>query len=147
VKSDLHLVERAQPIVLTLFRVVVGLLFACHGVAKLTGALGGAAGRGGSVPVGSWPLWWAGLIELVGGSLVVIGLATRLAALISSGEMAFAYFTVHQPRALFPIQNKGDLAALFCWSFLMLAVFGPGRWALDRTLAPMLRRRTPVKAK
>lgn len=99
------------------FRVVVGFLFACHGAAKLFGILGGADGSGGVVPFGVWPFWWAGVIELVGGTLVAVGLGTRVVALICSGEMAYAYFTVHQGVAALPIQNAGEPAALFSWIF------------------------------
>jgi putative oxidoreductase len=102
--------------VLSLLRIVVGLLFASHGAKALFGVLGG-----GSVPVGTW---WAGLIEFVGGILVLVGLFTRPAALICSGSMAYAYFSTHQPKALFPLMNGGEAAALFCWSFLLVAVFG-----------------------
>ena len=139
----MYLLKRAQSYILSLYRIIVGLLFACHGASSLFGVLGGAFGQGKPIPVGSWPGWWAGLIQLVGGVLIIVGLGTRVAALISSGSMAYAYFTVHQPRALFPIQNRGELAAMFCWAFLVLAVFGPGPWSLDRLLAPMLGRRVP----
>ncbi|MFF5206264.1 DoxX family protein [Streptosporangium sp. NPDC000396] len=122
-------IESARPYVLSLFRIVVGLLFACHGASKIFGVLGGEVAR-----VGAWPQWYAGIIELVGGTLVLLGLATRIAALICSGEMAFAYFTVHQPRALWPLENEGELAALYSWSFLLIAVAGPGVWALDTWL-------------
>ncbi|MER5887886.1 DoxX family protein [Streptomyces sp. NPDC001941] len=112
---------RVDPAVLLgLFRVVIGLLFACHGVAKLFGVLGHD-----TVPAGQWPYWWAGLIELAGGSLVALGLFTRPAALLCSGAMAFAYFTEHQSRGLLPLQNDGESAVLFCWSFLALAVLAP----------------------
>jgi putative oxidoreductase len=126
---------------LSLHRMIVAFLFACHGAASLFGVLGGAPGSGTAVPVGVWPYWWAGLIEFVGGILVLIGLGSRGAALICSGTMAYAYFTVHQPRAIFPIQNTGELAILFCWAFLLPAVFGPGPWALDRIAGTALRRR------
>lgn len=138
----MYWVERAQPYVLLLYRVVIGLLFACHGASSLFGVLGGSD-EGKPFPVGSWPGWWAGLIELVGGVLIVFGLGSRVVALICSGSMAYAYFTVHQPRTLFPIQNGGELAAMFCWAFLVLAVFGPGPWSLDRLLSPMRDRRVP----
>ncbi|RVX40293.1 putative oxidoreductase [Nonomuraea polychroma] len=123
-----------QGLFLALYRIVVGLLFACHGVATLFDVLGGPHGE---VPsVGQWPGWWAAVIELVGGALVLLGLAARAAAVICSGTMAYAYFVVHQPQALFPIENGGELAALFCWSFLLIAILGPGRWALSGLLTP-----------
>ncbi|GCB49810.1 DoxX family protein [Streptomyces sp. NL15-2K] len=125
----------AQPYALGLFRIVVGLLFLCHGAAKLFGVLGGADGSGGTVDSGTWPSWYAGVIELVGGSLVLLGLGTRVAALICSGSMAYAYFKMHQPNALWPMENSGEAAAMFCWAFLLLVFTGSGALGLDRLLA------------
>ncbi|MFC8507452.1 DoxX family protein [Streptomyces sp. NPDC057411] len=122
--------NQAQPYALGLFRIVVGLLFACHGAASLFGVLGGAMG-GGTVETGAWPAWYAAVIQLVGGGLVLLGVGTRSAAFIASGSMAYAYFDVHQPEGLFPLQNGGDGAALFCWAFLLLVFTGPGALALD----------------
>ncbi|MBA2948794.1 DoxX family protein [Streptomyces himalayensis] len=124
----------AQPYALGLFRFVVGLLFACHGAASLFGVLGGAMG-GGTVPTGTWPGWYAAVIELVGGGLVALGLGTRAAAFISSGAMAYAYFKVHQPSALWPLQNDGELAAMYCWSMFLLVFTGSGAFGLDRLFA------------
>ncbi|MFJ3804366.1 DoxX family protein [Streptomyces sp. NPDC090088] len=125
----------AQPYALGLFRIVVGLLFACHGAASLFGVLGGAMGtKGGTIPTGTWPFWYAAVIELVAGTLVLLGLGTRGAAFMASGSMAFAYFKVHQPGALWPIQNGGELPVLFCWSFLVLVFAGSGAFSLDRLL-------------
>lgn len=87
---------------------------------------------GGSLPAGSRPGWYAALIQLVGGILIVLGLGTRIAAFLSSGSMAYAYFKVHQPEALFPLQNGGEPSAVFCWVFLLLVFTGPGALALDR---------------
>ncbi|MFH0243427.1 DoxX family protein [Streptomyces sp. HK10] len=116
--------------VVGLFRAVVGFLLACHGAATLFGVLGGP--HGGRVPdIGQWPSWWAAVIQLAGGLLVTLGLCTRTAAVVCSGSMAYAYFTVHQPKSLFPIENGGESAALFCWAFLLTAALGPGRWSLD----------------
>lgn len=125
--------NRAQPYVLGLFRGVIGFLFACHGAASLFGVLGGAMG-GGSVPAGTWPGWYAAVIQLVGGTLVALGLGTRSAAFLSSGSMAYAYFKVHQPEALVPLQNGGEASAVFCWAFLLLVFTGPGALALDQLL-------------
>ncbi|MFI9161780.1 DoxX family protein [Kitasatospora aureofaciens] len=126
-------VEAARPIVLTAFRVVVGLLFACHGAASVFGVLGGTKG-GSSLPLGQWPGWWAALIQLVGGALVLLGVGTRYAALLCSGSMAYAYFTVHQEHALLPLQNGGEPSVMFCWAFLAIAVLGSGPYSLDRLL-------------
>lgn len=133
----------AQPYALGLFRIVVGLLFACHGAASLFGVLGGAGGEGLTVKTGTWPGWYAAVIELVGGTLVLLGLGTRAAAFISSGAMAYAYFKVHQPGALFPKQNGGEGAAMFCWAFLLLVFTGSGAFGLDRVIA---RRRTTARS-
>ncbi|MGW6055156.1 DoxX family protein [Streptomyces sp. NPDC055189] len=124
----------AQPYALGLFRIVIGLLFACHGAASLFGVLGGAAG-GGTVDAGTWPGWYAAVIQLVGGSLVALGLGTRAAAFISSGSMAYAYFKVHQPEALWPMQNGGEASAIFCWTMLLLVFTGSGALGLDRLFA------------
>ncbi|MFF0158053.1 DoxX family protein [Streptomyces sp. NPDC005263] len=125
----------AQPYALGLFRIVVGLLFACHGASSLFGVLGGADGNGATVDAGTWPNWYAAVIELIGGSLVLIGLGTRAAAFISSGAMAYAYFKVHQPNGLWPMENSGEGAAMFCWAFLLLVFTGSGAFGLDRLLA------------
>ncbi|WP_214410811.1 DoxX family protein [Sphaerisporangium fuscum] len=125
--------DRLREAVVSLFRVVTGLLFACHGAATLFGVLGGP--HDGRIPaVGAWPDWWAGAIELGAGGLVLVGLATRAAALLCSGTMAYAYFTVHLPKGLFPIMNGGEPAALFSWSFLLVALLGGGAWSLDTLL-------------
>ncbi|MFF4405836.1 DoxX family protein [Streptoverticillium reticulum] len=125
--------DAARPYVLSLFRIVVGLLFATHGAASLFGILGGAAGtHGGTIPTGTWPGWYAAAIQLVAGILVLLGTGTRTAALIASGSMAYAYFNVHQKVALWPIQNGGEASAMFCWAFLLLVFTGPGALSLDR---------------
>jgi putative oxidoreductase len=130
--------EAASPVsaklpaaVLGLTRVVVSFLFVCHGVMGLFGAFGGVDGQGGTVEPLSFPGWWGSVIHLVAGVLVGLGLFTRSAALLCSGAMAYAYFTVHQPVALLPIPNGGEPAALFCWIFLLIGALGPGAFALD----------------
>lgn len=125
----------AQPYALGMFRIVIGLLFACHGAVDLLGLLGGADGSGGTVETGTWPGWYAALIELVGGTLVLLGLGTRAAAFISSGAMAYAYFKVHQPQALWPIENHGEGAAMYCWAMFLLVFTGSGAFGLDRLFA------------
>ncbi|MFI1361949.1 DoxX family protein [Streptomyces griseochromogenes] len=126
----------AQPYAIGLFRIVIGLLFAVHGAASLFGVLGGAMGtNGGTIPSGTWPGWYAAVIQLVAGGLVLLGLGTRAAALVASGSMAYAYFDVHQKAALWPIQNGGELSALFSWAFLLLVFTGSGAFGLDRLFA------------
>jgi putative oxidoreductase len=113
-------------------RVVFGFLFACHGAQKLFGVFGGV-GDGGTVPLGS-QLGLAGLIELVGGVLVAVGFLGRYAAFIASGQMAVAYFMVHQPQGALPIQNGGELPTLFAFIFLYVAARGSGEWSLAGAL-------------
>jgi putative oxidoreductase len=125
----MELVNSRRDDVLSLFRVVIGLLFACHGARSLFGAFGKEP-----VSFGVWPGWWAAVIELVGGVAVLVGVATRIVAVLCSGTMAYAYFVVHQPKELWPIENGGELAAMFCWSFLLIAFFGPGKYALSGLL-------------
>jgi putative oxidoreductase len=109
-------------------RVVAGLLFAFHGAQKLFGAFDGTAR-----PIAS-QMGVAGLIEFGGGMLVVFGLFAALAAFLCSGEMAVAYLMAHAPRGGWPIQNDGELAALFCFLFLFIAARGSGIWSLDAWL-------------
>jgi putative oxidoreductase len=99
---------------------MVGLLFACHGVQKLFGMLGGQS------QVSNPVLLAAGIIEIVGGGFVAMGLWTSYAAFISSGEMAVAYFMAHAAKGFWPIQNKGELAVLYCFVFLYIASRGSG---------------------
>ncbi|WP_407698187.1 DoxX family protein [Streptomyces jumonjinensis] len=121
--------DQSQPYALGLFRIVTGLLFACHGAASLFGVLGGAHG-GGTVAAGTWPWWYAAVIQFVGGGLVMLGIGTRSAAFVSSGSMAYAYFVEHQSAGLFPMENGGELSALFCWGMLLLVFTGPGALTL-----------------
>jgi len=105
-------------------RIVVGLLFACHGAQKLFGMFGGKGGAQGLMMVG-------GAIELVGGLLIALGLLTRPAAFLSSGMMAVAYFMAHASGGLLPIVNKGELAVIYCFVFLYIFFRGGGVWSLD----------------
>jgi putative oxidoreductase len=118
------------PQILGLTRILVGILFVCHGAQKVLGAFGG-------IPAGTpaFIVWVAGGIELMGGALVALGLLTHVAAFVSSGLMAAAYFMGHAPLGLWPILNGGEPAILYCWLFLNLAALGPGAWAIDNLLA------------
>jgi putative oxidoreductase len=122
--------DRVRPGVLGLFRIVVSFLFLCHGVMGF-GLLGGIDGAGAAVNLGEWPGWYATVIEVVGSLCVLVGFRTRVAAIVLSGVMAYAYFTVHAPVGLLPLQNMGEPAALYSWIFLIVAVFGSGSFALD----------------
>ncbi|MEU6261947.1 DoxX family protein [Saccharopolyspora shandongensis] len=122
--------DRLGGIALSVVRIVVSFMFMLHGVAALFGVLGAPY----AVPLFAWPSWWAGIIQFVGGGLVLLGLFTRPAALVCSGAMAYAYFSVHQPRGLLPIQNAGVPAALYAWFFLLIAALGAGPFALDALL-------------
>ena len=127
------LLARIGPLSHALLRIVAGFLLACHGAQKIFGVLGGLGGSsGGTAPLFTL-LWFGGLIELVGGTLVALGVRTNLAAFICSGQMAVAYFMFHQPKAPLPIQNGGELAALYAFVFLFLAAKGAGPLALERS--------------
>jgi putative oxidoreductase len=132
----MNFLNRFTDPVYCLMRLIVGLVFACHGGQKLLGFPGG--GHGGAHGL----MLLGAIIELVGGFLIAFGLATRLAAFISSGEMAVAYFMVHAAGkalaqagspidAFFPIINKGELAVVLCWVFFFMVFYGPGRWSID----------------
>ena len=106
-------------------RIVAGLLFLWHGSQKLLGIPGEAPDAPALI------LYVAGPIELVGGTLVMLGLFTRWAAFLCSGLMASAYWMVHASKHLFPLLNGGELAVLYCFVFLFISAQGPGRWSLD----------------
>jgi putative oxidoreductase len=116
------------PQVYSIFRFVFGLLFLMHGLQKLAGMFGGMGG--GSVPVTSF-FGVAGLIECVTGTLILLGLFTRIAAFVASGMMAYAYFTVHLPMAPWPIMNNGEPAVMNCFAFLYMCARGSGPWSVD----------------
>lgn len=117
---------RYTPQTYALVRIVFGWLFLFHGLQKLFGLFGGTAAELASLGGA------AGVIELVGGTLIMAGLFTRPAAFIASGQMAVAYFLSHQPRGAWPIENGGELAALYSFAFLYIAARGAGEWSLDR---------------
>jgi putative oxidoreductase len=124
---------RWAPIALSVLRIVAALLFLEHGTQKL---LGVPDGKMANVPMGAGLLWWAGLIEITTGVLMLVGFLTRPAAFLASGMMAFAYFIAHAPQSPFPVNNQGDAAILFCFVFLYLVFAGPGPWSVDAARTP-----------
>lgn len=116
---------RAESLAYALLRIVAGFLFLCHGAQKLLGVLGGNQAQPMSL------MGLAGIIELVGGLLIMLGLFTGYAAFVCSGQMAVAYFMAHAPEGFWPIQNKGELAAVYAFLFLYIAVKGSGVWSID----------------
>src|SRR5882672_2088910 len=115
--GSLALRNEWEPRILSIVRIMVGLLFMEHGLGKLFGFPSAAM-----LPKMFELYWFAGIIELVGGALVAVGLFTRVAAFIMSGEMAIANFYSHAPRNFFPLNNMGDAAILYCFIFLYFAV-------------------------
>ena len=113
------------PAALSVFRIIVGLLFLLHGTSKLFGWPAATEAPAGSL------YWFAGLIELITGVLITIGFATRPAAFIACGEMAIAYLIEHLPNGFWPILNGGELALMFFFSFLLLVFTGPGAYAVE----------------
>lgn len=116
---------RLEDIGYALLRFVAGLLFSFHGLQKMLGMYGG------TVQPALSQAWWAGLIELLGGPLIAAGLLTGPIAFLCSGLMAVAYFQVHQPQGFWPVQNRGELAALYSFVFLYLSMKGSGPLSLD----------------
>lgn len=121
--------HRLSPQLLSILRIMVALLFFEHGTSRLFGFPSPLP-----TPAVFTLYWFAGAIELTGGALLIVGLFTRPAAFILSGEMAFAYFLSHAPHSLFPILNRGDGAILYCFVFLYIAFAGAGPWSLDALL-------------
>jgi putative oxidoreductase len=119
-----------SPQVLAVLRIIIALLFISHGTAKLFGF----PETGMSPPLFSL-FGFAGVLEIVGGILIVLGLFTRPVAFILAGEMAVAYFMAHAPHSFFPIVNQGESAVLLCFVFLYLVFAGPGAWSLDNRSA------------
>lgn len=128
-----QMIDGLRPYGLSLFRCMTGLLFMEHGTAKLLGFPFVAAFA--HAPYLSLD-GVTGTLELVGGALVALGLFTRAAAFILSGEMAFAYFIAHAPHGFFPLLNHGEPAVLYCFAFLYLALAGGGPISLGRMLCP-----------
>ena len=106
------------------FRIITGFLILQHGLQKCFGLLGGDQADN---PV----MWVAGSIELLAGTAIAIGFQARWAAFLASGLMAVAYFTMHAPNGFWPVANRGELAVLYCWAFLLIATRGSGIWSVD----------------
>ena len=140
--------DNIRQIAFLLLRLVSGLLFMQAGGMKILDWFGGVPAQFGGHPSFPSQTWIGGMLELLGGSAVMIGLFTRPVAFILSGEMAVAYFQFHQPNGFWPIQNHGEPAVLFCFIFLCFAAHGGGAWSADRLLAQARRRRAaaPTKA-
>lgn len=124
----MEIFARFETHVYALLRIVTGFLFLAHGVQKIFGALGGT-----QVELMS-QMGLAGIIELVGGCLIMVGFLTGYTAFICSGLMAVAYFMAHAPRGFWPIVNKGELAALYSFVFIYISVKGAGIWSVDAAL-------------
>lgn len=134
----MNFLNRYADTVYCLMRLIAGLMLACHGGQLVLGMFGGMPGSDNMITqIGGW-------IQLVGGFMIAFGILTRLAAFICSGMFAVAYFMFHVAAAatpmakFFPIasaapeySNKGELAVFFCWVFLFMVFYGPGRWSID----------------
>jgi len=121
--------ERLRPFILSILRIVIGLLFLQHGLSKFFNFPAPS-------PVASLSglLILAALLETVGAALFLVGAYTRIVALILSGEMAFAYFMAHAPQSIYPLVNKGELAVIYCFVFLYFAFAGGGPISVDRAI-------------
>jgi putative oxidoreductase len=128
-----------EPRVLSIVRIVVGLLYLQHGLSKFFNfPIPFPAGQ----PAMFTLYWFAGIIEVFGSLLLILGLFTRAAAFIMSGEMAIAYFYVHMPRGgFFPLANGGDSVILYCFIFFYFFVAGGGCWSVDELLSRRSARR------
>jgi putative oxidoreductase len=125
---DFRHLERFQPQLRAILRIMTALLFMEHGLAKLIHFPVPQPGAPSPLPP---ILIAAAIIETVGGALIAVGLFTRLVAFLAAGEMAIGYFMYHFPKGFWPIVNMGEAAILYCFIFLYLAAAGPGAWSLD----------------
>ncbi len=121
------------PLMLALLRIMTALLFIEHGTAKLFGFPADPQMAG--ITLFSL-MGLAGVLEVVGGALILIGLCTRPVAFVLAGFMAVAYFMAHAPQSFYPMLNMGDAAILYCFIFLYLMVAGPGSWSIDSLKSP-----------
>ena len=129
---DTNQLSARAPVMLSILRIMTGLLFLAHGTQKFLSFPGGE--RAGFGWTFAHPGAYAGIIELVAGTLIVLGLVTRPAAFLASGTMAAAYFIGHAPQGFWPVNNMGDAAILYCFVFLYLVFAGPGPISIDRHL-------------
>jgi len=114
----------------SVLRIVASFTFFLHGIQKFN-YLGGLGGHSAE----PWTmLWFAGVIEVIGGPLMFVGLFTRCAAFVLSGEMAVGYFRAHAPHSFWPLLNGGEITVLYCFLFLYFVFAGPGPWSLDAWL-------------
>jgi putative oxidoreductase len=123
---------RWAPYLQSVLRIVVAFLYICHGTQKLVGSPSAEPRPG--VPLASL-LGLASVLEIIGGTLLLLGLFTRPVAFLLSGEMAVAYFMAHAPRGFWPLVNGGEPAVLFCFVWLFFAAAGAGPWSLDAAWA------------
>lgn len=123
--------QRFAPQLLSVLRIVAALIFLAHGTQKI---LGFPAAPASGLPAMMTLPWIAGVLELVGGVLLVAGLFTRPVAFVMAGEMAFAYWMAHAPRSPYPVLNGGDAAILYCFVFLYLFAAGGGMWSTDAAI-------------
>ena len=123
--------DRYTPYALAALRIVAGILFLLHGTQKLVGL---PMPPEGGLPEAGTILWIGAWLELVGGTLLALGLFTRPAAFVISGEMAVAYWMFHAPASLYPTLNGGDAAILFSFAFLLFVFAGPGAFSIDARL-------------
>ena len=131
---------RWSPHMLAVLRIVTALLFIEHGTQKLFGFPAGGPPQSALLSLDGV----AGLLELAGGLLILIGLFTRPVAFVLSGFMAVAYFMGHAPKSFFPVNNGGDDAILYCFVFLYLVFAGAGAWSVDESRRPQPYRRGPA---
>src|ERR1700757_1755154 len=126
--TSLHAsLEKGRPYILSILRIVVALLFMEHGLQKYIGfPLAG--------PPMTTLLYVQGIIEIIGGILLLVGAYTRVVSFVLAGDMAVAYFLVHFPRSVFPAVNGGDAAVLFCFTFFYILFAGGGPWSVDRVV-------------
>jgi putative oxidoreductase len=119
------MLARFEPQLRSLFRIVAAFTYSLHGWQKAFGMFGGHRPELTSL------LGIGGVIETIGGAMIILGLCTKPVAFVLSGEMAVAYFHTHAPRGFWPIQNGGEITVVYCFFFLWLSAAGPGAWSLD----------------